>query len=47
MQDNFLGMHLATAAPIESFEVHAYALLSSPNLREAYRRACRYQQLIH
>lgn len=46
-QDNFLGMHLATAAPIESFEVHAYALLSSPNLREAYRRACRYQQLIH
>ena len=45
--DDHLGIHLAEAAPIPSFEVHAYAMLSSPNLREAYRRACRYQRLIH
>ena len=45
--DDHLGIHLAEAAPLESFEVHAYALLSSPTLREAYRRACRYQRLIH
>jgi len=45
--DNHLGIHLAEAAPIRSFEVHAYALLSSPTLREAYQRACRYQRLIH
>ena len=42
-----LGLHLAEAAPIRSFEVHAYALLSSPTLRDAYLRACRYQCLIH
>ena len=45
--DDFLGLHLAIAAPIKSFEVHAYAVLSSPTLREAYQRACRYQRLIH
>lgn len=45
--DDHLGMHLAEAAPIESFGVHAYALISSPTLREAFRRACRYQRLIH
>lgn len=45
--DDHLGIHLAAAAPIGSFEVHAYALLSSPTLRDAYRRACRYQRLIH
>lgn len=42
-----LGIHLAQAAPIRSFEVHAYAVLSSPTLRDAYRRAVRYQRLIH
>lgn len=45
--DDALGIHLAEAAPIKSFEVHAYALLASASLREAYRRACRYQRLIH
>jgi AraC-like DNA-binding protein len=45
--DGHLGLHLAEAAPLESFGVHAYALQSSPTLREAYRRACRYQRLIH
>jgi AraC-like DNA-binding protein len=45
--DDHLGIHLAEAAPVESFELHAYALLSSPTLRDAYRRACRYQRLIH
>lgn len=45
--DDHLGIHLAEAAPIRSFEVHAYAMLSSPTLRDAYQRACRYQRLIH
>jgi hypothetical protein len=45
--DEHLGLHLAEAAPVEAFGVHAYALLSSPTLREAYRRAFRYQRLIH
>ena len=45
--DNNLGLHLAEAAPVESFGVHAYAMLSSPTLRDAYRRATRYQRLIH
>lgn len=45
--DDNLGLHLAQAAPIASFEVHAYAVLSSPTLRDAYRRASRYQRLIH
>jgi AraC-like DNA-binding protein len=45
--DDNLGIHLAECAPISSFEVHAYALLSSPTLRDAYRRSCRYQRLIH
>lgn len=46
-RDEMLGLHIAEAAPIEVFDVHAYALLSSPTLREAYRRASRYQRLIH
>lgn len=45
--DDFLGIHLALAAPVRTFEVHAYAFLSSPTLRDAYRRSCRYQRLIH
>ena len=45
--DEHLGIHLAEAAPMQSFEVHAYAMLSSSTLREALRRACRYQRLIH
>jgi AraC-like DNA-binding protein len=45
--DDHLGIHLAEAAPLSSLEVHGYALLSSPTLREAYRRGCRYQRLLH
>jgi len=45
--DEDLGVHVAFAAPVASFAVHGYALLSSPTLREAYRRGCRYQRLIH
>lgn len=45
--DGALGLHVAEAAPIQSFDVHAYALLSSATLREAFERACRYQRLIH
>lgn len=45
--DDCLGIHVALAAPIPSFDVHGYAMLSSPTLRDAYHRACRYQQLIN
>lgn len=45
--DANLGLHLAEAVPLHAFEVNAYALLASENLRTAYRRACRYQRLIH
>jgi AraC-like DNA-binding protein len=45
--DDRLGMHVALAAPINAFDVHAYAMLSSPTLRDAYHRACRYQRLIN
>ena len=45
--DDQLGLHLAEAAPLDSFEIHAYAMLSSSTLRDAYHRACRYQRLIH
>ena len=45
--DPNMGLHLAGAAPLDSFGVHAYAVQSSPNLREAFRRASRYQRLIH
>src|SRR5574341_441762 len=45
--DEHLGIHLAEVVPIQAFEVHSYALLSSATLRDAYRRACRYQRLIH
>src|SRR5262245_24360525 len=39
--DELLGMHVALAAPVSSFDVHGYALLSSATLRAAYQRACR------
>jgi AraC-like DNA-binding protein len=45
--DALLGMHVALAAPITSFEMHAYAMLSSPTLGDAYRRASRYHRLIN
>src|SRR5262245_41398105 len=34
--DEQLGIHLGEAAPLSSFEVHAYAMRSSPTLRDAY-----------
>ena len=40
--DDCIGMHVAMAAPISAFDVHAYAMLSSPTLRDAYHRASRY-----
>lgn len=45
--DPNLGLHVAEQAPLESFDVHAYAVLSSATLRDAFERACRYQRLIH
>lgn len=45
--DERLGLHLARAAPLQSFDMHAYAMLSSPTLRDAFHRACRYQHLIN
>ncbi len=46
-RDDALGLHIALAAPVSSFDVHGYALLSSATLRSAYRRACRYQRLLN
>lgn len=45
--DEAIGLHVAEAAPLEAFDVHAYAVLSSPTLREGYDRSSRYQRLIH
>ncbi len=45
--DDLLGLHVAEAAPVDSFDVHAYAVVSSATLREGFGRACRYQRLIH
>lgn len=45
--DDQVGLHLALAAPLESFDMHAYAMLSSPTLRDAYQRVCRYQHLVN
>jgi len=45
-RDN-LGLHLAENADLASGDVHAYAMLSSPTLGEAYHRVCRFQRLIH
>ncbi len=45
--DPDLGMHLAAAAAMADFDVHAYAMQSSATLGEAYERLCRYQRLIH
>jgi AraC-like DNA-binding protein len=45
--DANLGLHLAECAELESFDVHLYAMLSSPTLGAAYERLCRYQRLIN
>ena len=45
--DACLGLHVAMAAPVNAFDVHAYAMLSSSTLSGALQRACRYQRLIN
>src|SRR5262245_63139382 len=45
--DPNLGLHLAEHAELGSFDVHFYAMASSPTLGAAYERLCRYQRLIH
>jgi AraC-like DNA-binding protein len=45
--DSNLGLHLAERAQLGSFDVHFFAMASSPNLGAAYERLCRYQRLIH
>lgn len=45
--DERLGMRAAIAAPVASFDLVAYAFLSSPNLLGAYERVGRYQRLVH
>ena len=45
--DTNLGLHLAQHAELSSFDVHFYAMASSPTLGTAYERLCRYQRLIH
>src|SRR5262245_38300326 len=45
--DDNLGLHLAERADLGSFDVHFYAMVSSPTLGAAFERVCRYQRLIH
>jgi AraC-like DNA-binding protein len=45
--DANLGLHLAEHADPGSFDVHFYAMASSPTLGTAFERLCRYQRLIH
>jgi len=45
--DQNIGLHLAEHADLGSFDVHFYAMLSSPTLGAALERLCRYQRLIH
>ena len=45
--DTNLGLHLAERAHLGSFDVHFYAMASSPTLGDAYGRLARYQRLIH
>src|SRR5262249_61353235 len=45
--DDNLGLHIAEQAELGSFDVHFYAMVSSPTLGAAFERLCRYQRLIH
>jgi AraC-like DNA-binding protein len=45
--DSNLGLHLAERAQLGSFDVHFFAMASSPTLGASYERLCRYQRLIH
>ena len=46
-RDDNLGLHVAQGAELGSFDVHFYAMVSSPTLGAAFERVCRYQRLIH
>src|SRR3954454_21042371 len=45
--DANLGLHLAEQAELSAFDVHFYAMASSPTLGAAYECLSRYQRLIH
>ena len=45
--DDNIGLHVAEHAELGSFDVHFYAMVSSPTLGAAFERLCRYQRLIH
>ena len=45
--DEHVGLHVAEQAELGSFDVHFYAMVSSPTLGAAFERVCRYQRLIH
>ena len=45
--DDNLGLRVAEQAELGSFDVHFYAMVSSPTLGAAFERVCRYQRLIH
>ncbi|HWN81707.1 MAG TPA: AraC family transcriptional regulator [Candidatus Udaeobacter sp.] len=45
--DPDLSLHLAERAELGAFDVHVYAVLSSPTLHAGYQRLVRYQRLIH
>ena len=45
--DPDLGLHLAEKADVAAFDLHAYALLSSPTLGVGFDRMAAYQRLIN
>lgn len=45
--DDDLGLHLAQAAEVGSFDVAFYAMVSSPTLGDGLERVARFQRLIH
>ncbi|MCA9726635.1 MAG: AraC family transcriptional regulator [Candidatus Eisenbacteria bacterium] len=45
--DPNLALHIAQSAEVASYDLHAYAFLSSRNLGDGFDRLCRYQRLIH
>ena len=45
--DANIGFHLAQHAELSAFDVHFYAMASSPTLGAAYALLSRYQRLIH
>jgi hypothetical protein len=45
--DADIGLHLAQHAELSAFDLHFYAMASSPTLGAAYALLSRYQRLIH